>query len=224
MKSIIIIIPAKNPSDKIIEICKKISPKCGKIIIINDGSNKNLNIFKNLRLIKNSTIIKNKICRGKGYSIKKAVKFIIKQKIKCNGIITVDSDGQHCYQDIKKLIKKFQKKPNYILLGIRSFKFLNTPFWNFMGNKISAKIFKFFQKLDVPDTQCGLRAIPKKYFREMLEIPFDGFDFETAYLIKFLTKYSFKTISIKTIYENEKSNFLKFYDSSKIINLLLFYK
>ena len=42
-------------------------------MIINDGSNKKLNIFIKLKLIKNSIIIQNKFCRGKKYSIKKTI-------------------------------------------------------------------------------------------------------------------------------------------------------
>ena len=43
------------------------------------------------------------------YSLKKAFKYVIEKEIKVDGVITMDSDGQHLVEDVEKIAKKLKK-------------------------------------------------------------------------------------------------------------------
>ena len=91
-------------------------------------------------LIKKALIIKNKKNMGKGFSIKKAFRFILKKKY-IDGVIIADSDGQHSINDINKILKLYSKNSNKFIIGQRKFKFFKTPLRNFVEIQFQASYF-----------------------------------------------------------------------------------
>ena len=72
MEKVIVIIPAYNPNEKLIELVEKID---NQIIVINDGSREEREyIFK--KISNKAIILKNEKNRGKGYSLKKGFKYV----------------------------------------------------------------------------------------------------------------------------------------------------
>jgi len=210
-----LILPVKNPTKELLKIVNYFQNKV-KIIIIDDGSQINNQLFKLLN--KKILIIKNKQNMGKGYSIKRAFRFILKKK-NINGVIIADSDGQHSINDISKIIKLFSKNLDKFIIGQRKFKLLKTPFRNYIGNLISSLIF-FFKFRVFMDTQCGLRAIPLRYIKKSLKIEANDYSFEMQLLINFMSRNrnNLKLMTIKTIYKKTiKSYFDPISDSYSII-------
>ncbi len=210
-----LILPVKNPTKELLKIVDFFQNKV-KIIIIDDGSQINNQLFKLLN--KKILIIKNKQNMGKGYSIKRAFRFILKKK-NINGVIIADSDGQHSINDISKIIKLFSKNLDKFIIGQRKFKLLKTPFRNYIGNLISSLIF-FFKFRVFMDTQCGLRAIPLRYIKKSLKIEANDYSFEMQLLINFMSsnRNNLKLMTIKTIYKKTiKSYFDPISDSYSII-------
>ena len=210
-----LILPVKNPTKELLKIVNFFQNKV-KIIIIDDGSQINNQLFKLLN--KKILIIKNKQNMGKGYSIKRAFRFILKKK-NINGVIIADSDGQHSINDISKIIKLFSKNLDKFIIGQRKFKLLKTPFRNYIGNLISSLIF-FFKFRVFMDTQCGLRAIPLRYIKKSLKIEANDYSFEMQLLINFMSRNrnNLKLMTIKTIYKKTiKSYFDPISDSYSII-------
>jgi len=211
----VLILPIKNPSRELFKIINNFHNKL-KIIIIDDGSKINRHYFK---IIKNKVkIIRNKQNMGKGYSIKKAFGLILKKKY-LNGVIIADSDGQHAVSDINKIYNFFLKNPEKFIIGQRKFMFFKTPLRNYFGNLISSLIFLFRFNIYI-DTQCGLRAIPRKFIKQNLDIKANDYSFELRMLINIILneKSSLKFLKIKTIYKKKiKSYFNPLYDSFSII-------
>ena len=215
---IYIIIPVKNPDYEMIKILKYFKKKY-KIIVINDGSTLNGKYFRHLNS-KNVEILKNSKNMGKGYSLKKAIRKVIRRKI--DGIIQADGDGQHSINDINKVINCFKKNKSKIIIGQRELNFKNTPLRNYLGNKIASIIFNYGRKYKINDTQCGLRAIPKNKFSNCLKLRENNYAYETKFLSMFLSnKKNYKLIKIKTIYKkNTISHFKPINDSITILNSL----
>ena len=142
MNRLIVIIPSYNPNKELIEIVEMLNDKVSKqIIIINDGSKPENSIyFENLS--KKATILVNNINKGKGYSLKKAMNWILKNKENILGVITVDADGQHSPKDINKIAKRLKENSDNnqekIILGARNFKQKNVPLKNKIGNIINS--------------------------------------------------------------------------------------
>ena len=182
MKKIYLIIPIKNPTKEFLKIIKFFSNKI-RIIIVNDGSTINTHYFQKFNK-KNISILINKKNMGKGYSIKKAFKKILKNG-DASGSIVADGDGQHSKKDILKVYKMFCKNKNQVIIGQRKFELFNTPLRNFIGNKVSSFIVKIKYKQKI-DTQCGLKAIPIDLMKKSLTITENDYAFETKFLTTLL--------------------------------------
>ena len=215
---IYIVIPVKNPDNELLKIVKFFQKRY-KIIIINDGSTLNTNFFRYITR-KNVEILKNNKNMGKGYSLKKGIKRVIKRKI--YGIIQADGDGQHSINDIQKVINAFKKDKSKIIIGQRELNFKNTPLRNYIGNKIASFIFNYSRKNKILDTQCGLRAIPYSRFSECLKFKENKYAYETKFLLKFSNNTkNYKLIKIRTIYKKKIiSYFNPLNDSITILNSL----
>jgi len=67
----VIIIPAYEPSEEIIELCKQLSEYRWNIVIVDDGSGKEYRgIFDDCGLIDNVVVLRHAINLGKGRALK----------------------------------------------------------------------------------------------------------------------------------------------------------
>lgn len=229
-----IVIPAYNPNEKLIqsieEVCIHID--VSNIIIVNDGSNKELSIkiFKYIySKYNNITILNHPVNLGKGAALKTAFMYILMNFPKVKGVVTMDSDGQHSVEDVLKLLHIMQEKIdnknyNFLILGCRRFK--NIPFRSFIGNTISRYVYFLLTGKKLKDTQTGLRAISKKVMIESLKITYNRYEFETEQLlIAIENKIEIIEIPIQTIYydNNKSSHFNPFWDSIRIYFVLFRY-
>ena len=214
MKEIAVIIPAYNPDKILIEIVEELK-KYYKIIVVNDGSDYQYKkIFDEIS--KNVILKMHRTNCGKGEALKTGIKECIKQNLNIKGIITVDADGQHCIEDIKKIGEQLEKY-DCIIFGVREIS--KMPIRSKVGNTIVKKIIQIKYKVNVTDTQTGLRAIPKRYIEKFSKIKGSRFEYEIEMLKYILcNNEKFKETKIKTIYNKKnKSKFRIIKDSISII-------
>ena len=95
---IVAIIPIFNPDNNFYDFILEVKKYIQYIIIIDDGS-----LIPILINIKDVKVLRNKVNRGKGYSLRKAFKYAIKNNN--NLVITIDGDCQHDPKKIKDFIK-----------------------------------------------------------------------------------------------------------------------
>lgn len=229
----IIVIPALNPNQILLKIVSDLNVKLFdylntninyEILIVNDGSNnkKSLNIINDISLLKNTKIIHSKKNYGKGFALKKGIKYA-----KENGfdfVITADADGQHSTDDIIKIFKIISYNSKSYVLGVRKFDG-NIPFRSKFGNLITKFLFRRIFNTKISDTQTGLRAFSKSYYDKFLNLSESKYDFEMASLITASKNGEIVEVPIKTIYEpgNPTSYFRPLIDSSKIYSVILRY-
>ena len=222
MKNIPIVIPSYEPDERLITLCKELEEaKLTDVIIVNDGSGKEYDsIFNKIEKdFKYITLLKHDVNRGKGRALKTAFEYLTKNRNDILGCVTADSDGQHSVKDIERMQKALVENPKCLILGARDFNKDNVPFNSKHGNKITRIAFRFFVGVKITDTQTGLRAIPKDFMKELIDVKGDRFEFETSMIIESRNKYPIKEIEIETIYdskENHSTHFHGFKDSFKI--------
>ena len=71
-----------------------------------------------------------------------------------------------------------------LILGVRAFDQENVPAKSQFGNNLTRKVFRTLYKVDISDTQTGLRGIPTDFMKILLDVPGERFEFETRMLIK----------------------------------------
>ena len=229
MKKIPVVIPSFEPDERLIELLKKLAEEgIGPIYIVNDGSGKEYEeIFNKADAIiskLDGIVLKHEVNRGKGRALKTAFQYILNHCKEVEAVVTADSDGQHTPNCIKRMIEEIRNNKDAFVLGVRKFDLENIPWKSKFGNSITEKIFMYITGIHVSDTQTGLRGIPKKFMKELLEIREERFEFEMRMLVEATGKYQIIEVPIETIYdskENHQTHFRPFIDSLKIYNILL---
>lgn len=222
-----IVIPAYQPDEKLISTIKELV-KSGfdDILVVNDGSGESYNnIFETVEQIQECTLLCHSVNRGKGSALKTAIEFFLKNRKDREALVTVDADGQHLVRDIEAVSGAVLKSKK-IVLGVRNFSESNIPARSVLGNKITAAIFRLFFGMKIRDTQTGLRAFPKEYLSDMLEVEGERYEYETNVLLLMNRhRIPFDQVDITTIYieENKSSHFRVVRDSLLIYALILKY-
>lgn len=217
---IVPVIPALNPDDKLVKLVNELKKDYKDIIIVNDGS-KSDEIFKKL---KDCIILTHEVNKGKGEALKTAFNYYLDNlSSKYLGVVCLDADGQHLPADAINMSKLLEEKDKFIL-GTRLFNTKETPLRNKTGNRITSRVFKWLYKTYIKDTQTGLRGIPNRLIKELINVEGSRFEYELNVLIKLvkmkedIIEYDIKTVYLKD--SNKKSHYKVLKDSYQVYRVL----
>ena len=111
-----------------------------------------------------------------------------------------------------------KKHPDTLIIGSRDLS-TNVPLRSRFGNSITRVIFRFVTGLNVHDTQTGLRGLPKKLFKHLIELKGERYEYEINMLLQ-IDRWDVKylEVPIETIYSdgNKGSHFHPLKDSWRI--------
>lgn len=217
----IIIIPAYQPNDKLVQLINNINRKFKKdisVIVVDDGSGEQYStIFNEISSL--CVVLHHTVNKGKGRALKTAYQYVIDNfKDEKYIIVTVDCDGQHSLDDVIRLIEYNADHPDVLVLGSRK---LNNkvPLRSKLGNTITRIVFFIATHMFIYDTQTGLRSFSNDLIKYMLCIKGERFEYEMNVLL-YLTRLSIPIheIDIQTIYidNNSGSHFHTIRDSYHI--------
>lgn len=222
-----ILIPALNPSASLPGYIRQLRAKgLGPILVVDDGSRAEFaSLFEAVERIPGCYVLRHAVNLGKGRGLKNGFNWFLTHSActGCSGVITVDSDGQHSAQDVKKLAALLERHPNSLILGCRDFSLPQVPFKSRFGNRITCGVFRALHGTRLRDTQTGLRAFPRALTAAFLALPGERFEYETNVLIQAARqKIPFVETPIETIYlnGNAETHFRPVRDSLAIYKLL----
>ncbi len=199
----IAVIPSYEPDDRMINLLKELQDSFD-IIVVNDGSGKKYqDIF--LEAKRYATVLMHEKNKGKGQALKTAYKYI-KENYQSAVIVSMDCDGQHRVVDAIKLCDYVENNSNTLILGKR-LRDEKVPIRSRIGNEITRFIYRLITKIDVYDTQTGLRAFSSSLLDFLLSVEGDRFEYEMNVLLECTRRnIPIKEIEISTIYINNNSN------------------
>lgn len=224
---ICILIPSLNPDEKLIRTIDGLKEAGFKnFIIVDDGSDEvHQKFFPATDRENNFIVLRHSYNKGKGAAIKTAFKFIMKYSTTLDGVITVDGDGQHDPEDVKKCAEALLREGDKVILGCRDFSLSQVPARSRFGNNTTSLVFKILCGIEISDTQTGLRGFPIKHLPFLLNVRGDRFEYETNMLLRFKQAgIELFEVTIKTIYEEEgkhKSHFKTVRDSIRVYSFIL---
>lgn len=228
MDNYLILIPSLEPDQKLIELVKVIrrNDQHVPILIVDDGSGPEFQgIFQIVTEHFDCLVLTHDTNFGKGTAIKTALTKVLTDFPDVTWIVTIDSDGQHTYQDMLACLSKAQENPSSMILGTRTFG-KEVPLRSKFGNVLTRNILRLTTGLAIEDSQTGLRVFPRKQLPELLEIAGERFEYETNMLVE-AKKRNWSIISqpISTIYieDNASSHFRVFTDSIAIYGVFFKY-
>lgn len=213
-----VLIPAYEPSGRLISLIHDLIDTCGyKIIIVDDGSGEEFKHIFNTASSLGCTVLTHEKNMGKGIALKTGFKHI-KEINEDEGVVTADCDGQHLAKDIVKIADSIKKQNNSIVLGTRRFAG-RVPLRSRFGNSLTRTVFSFASGAKVYDTQTGLRGFSAQMLDWLCKIPGDRFEYEMNMLLEAVPAgYSFQEVDIETVYleQNKSSHFHPFKDSLRV--------
>jgi glycosyltransferase involved in cell wall biosynthesis len=223
---IVLIIPAYNPDRALLDISQDLADRgFGQIIVINDGSGEEYSeVFEGLTKNNRVTLLRHKTNLGKGGALKSAFQYVIKELSgRIVNVITVDADGQHRVEDVLSIARKSRIFPEQLILGVRDFSG-KVPLRSRFGNLLTQHAMRLVKRIDLDDTQTGLRSIPYGFLDSAVNITCNRYEFELECI--FLAKQmglEIVQVPIETIYANDNrlSHFRPIVDSMRIYFVFL---
>ena len=213
----IILIPAYQPGQALLEATRRLLTASYTVIVVDDGSGEEYNkIFSGLdprvKLLVHDTN------QGKGAALKTGFRYIKSHYENCI-VVAADADGQHRFDDIQRVTRSYRTHAGSLLLGVREFTQHDVPFRSKFGNELTRKVFSLVTRQSIRDTQTGLRAFDQSLLDFMLRVPGNRFEYEINMLLSASREgVTITEQPIETIYENnnESSHFKPIKDSLAI--------
>ncbi len=216
-----VLIPAFQPDEGLVALCRTLTEKNIPIIVVNDGSTEGTEYFQQLQQ-DGITVLGYAENRGKGYALKTGIKYM--QKAGFEGAVTADADGQHTVADILRIAGKMEECPGCLVLGARDVEQMIPR--SKAGNRLTRTLFRILHGIDLQDTQTGLRGIPLDTHTVpmLLNLPGDRYEYEMEMLLRSQELFPSGVIEIpiETIYidDNASSHFRPLKDGMKIYSVL----
>jgi glycosyltransferase involved in cell wall biosynthesis len=185
-------IPAYNEEKNIAKIIVKLKKTVDQIIVCDDGSTDSTSVIaESLGAI----VIKHPKNLGYGSAIRSI--FFKAREINTEVLVTIDADGQHKIEDVKKVIKPIVDGLADISIGSRFLKKSDsTPKYRKLGIKIITKLTNSSLSKKITDAQSGFRAYNNKVLQSLT--PSDsGMGISTEILIK-SSNLGFKIAEVPT--------------------------
>lgn len=221
-QKVAVIIPSLNPDDKLIQLLKALTVAgFSRLILVNDGSSEQYDAyFKQAEAEFSCTVLTHHVNQGKGRALKTAFNYLISQP-DCAGAVTVDSDGQHCLEDIIAVAKETLAHPDSLIMGCRDFsrKTGNIPARSRFGNVFTSRVLHLLCGISLSDTQTGLRGFSPITMRAFLSTKGERFEYEMNMILDAKEQHiSLVEVPIQTVYieENRSSHFNPLKDSLRI--------
>lgn len=165
-QKVLLIIPAYNEEDNILNTCKKIEKSKIKVdyIVINDGSKDSTSEICRKNKLPCINLVHN---LGIGGAVQTGYKYALEHDYDI--AIQFDGDGQHDINYVEKIIEPIINNEADFVIGSRFVEELSsfkTTGARRMGIKIISFFIKLFTKVKIYDTTSGFRAVNKKIIEE----------------------------------------------------------
>ena len=176
-------IPAFNEEKNISTIIRQLKEITDSIIVCDDGSSDKTGfVAKSL----GADVITHPKNMGYGSAIKSI--FAKTRDMNSDILVTMDADGQHQVDDLKKILEPVKSNTVDICIGSRFLKdnVENVPSYRKVGIKILTKLTNISLNNSISDSQSGFRAYGKRAIAEI--IPTDsGMGISNEILLKATT-------------------------------------
>lgn len=217
-----VLIPAYKPDDKLITLIEQLILSVD-VLVIDDGSGAEFfSVFHEAQQLGATVLNYDKNC-GKGAALKTGIRYLHEHE-QGTSVVTADADGQHSPQDILRIVEAMKEHPETLVLGVREIG--KMPTRSRFGNSLTRFFFRLITKLDISDTQTGLRGIPYTLFDRLLCVAGDRYEYEMNMLLSLRGwDVPFREICIDTIYvdNNSQSHFHALRDGILVFSRVLKY-
>lgn len=213
----IVLIPSFQPTGVLTVLAEQFREEGFEVVIVDDGSGEEYaGIFEACKAW--ATVVSYPKNGGKGHALKVGFSYI-HENYPQSVVVTVDGDGQHLYEDAKRVCEEVQKNPDCFVIGSRKLP-KSAPLRSRVGNVITRQLYRLATGIPVYDTQSGLRAFSSELLPQLILVEGERYEYEMNVLL-YLAKEKREVLElpIKTVYmdsKNSASHFSAVADSVRI--------
>jgi glycosyltransferase involved in cell wall biosynthesis len=215
-----VVIPAYNAEKTIPELLSQLAaldqpPE--NIIVVDDGSEDNTAQICEKH---NVRIIRNFENRGKGDVLKVGIRAFLEDS-QSDFLLCMDADLQHPVASIPDFLATASKKESKFVLGVRKDRLKSMPGHRVLSNLLTSQIISWISGQDIQDSQCGFRLIHKDVLRKV-QLTEKGYQLESEMILESAKEgFHIDSVSIPTIYNNEKSYIANVSDTYRFTRLII---
>jgi len=214
----VVVIPALNEERAIRTVAQDALAQGVKVIVIDDGS-----IDGTRAAIADLPVecIRHDRPQGKASALFDGFRRAL--ELGCDGVLTMDGDGQHAASDLPRLLAAARCYPQHIILGARLLGRDNAPGKNRFGNGQADFWVSWACGQRIVDSQSGQRFYPRQVVELALTLPHVGFVFESEILIESASRgIRAASVPIQARYDNDRraSHFKPFRDVMSITRMV----
>lgn len=234
----IALIPAYEPDEKIIKLTRELIEKGFDIVVVDDGSGPDYaETFE--AISQDAAVLTHSRNLGKGAALRTGLEYIGKYMAYAESVltpagtaeisggdavvVTVDADGQHLPEDVRRVAEIARRRPDALVLGSRALDG-DVPARSRFGNTVTRHVYSAATGVTIHDTQTGLRAFHCGMIPRLLEIEGERYEYEINMLLELVAE-GVPVIEerIETVYEdnNSRSHFRTVRDSVRVYKEIL---
>lgn len=216
----IIVIPAHNEAATITDIVRRTRQQAEAVIVVDDGSSDDTAALAEAA---GACLLRQTVNQGKGVALWLGMREALAQG--ADAVITLDADGQHCPEDIPKLLAVTQHQADRLIIAARLEHRERAPSLRRFANGMADFWISWAAGYPIRDTQSGFRLYPATFLRRA-DAPAGerrGFAFESALLIQAAQLGCYPVmVAIKTLYlpQGRPSHYRPWRDTGRIIVLV----
>jgi glycosyltransferase involved in cell wall biosynthesis len=214
-----VLIPAYNAAKTVGEVVRGAREQGADVVVVDDGSTDGTAAAASRE---GALVISHVRNQGKGAALQTGFAYALRTE--CEGVVTIDGDGQHDPHEIPRLIAEGRRQHAGLVIGNRLRDGAVMPPLRRWTNWLMSKVISRLARQPIPDSQCGFRVIRKEVLRGLPMLQGSRFDFETE-LILAAARQRWKTVSIpvRAIYRGEPSHIRPLQDALRFVLVVLRY-
>jgi len=211
-----VVIPAFNAAKTIGEVVRRAKAEGLDVIVVDDGSTDETAAVSAEH---GALVISHLRNQGKGCALRTGFAHALRSR--CEGVVTLDSDGQHDPSEIPQLIAAGERQHAGVVLGNRMVDGAPMPRARRWTNSLMSCLVSLRVRQRIPDSQCGFRVIRK----EVLDTVFlraRRFEIETELLLRASARrWKIISVPIRSIYRGQASRIRPVRDGLRFAALLV---
>ncbi|MBI3321872.1 MAG: glycosyltransferase family 2 protein [Candidatus Omnitrophica bacterium] len=199
-----VVIPAYEAGATIGELVRSIKAQGLIAVVVDDGSHDQTAAAASAQ---GALVISHLRNQGKGSALRTGFEYALRARY--DGVITMDSDGQHDPAEISGLIRAGEIQHAGIVLGNRIANDASMPIVRKWTNEVMSAIVSALARQRIPDSQCGFRFIRKEVLED-IPLRARRFDIETEFLVRAAARrWKIISVPVRSIYQPRQPSHIR---------------
>jgi glycosyltransferase involved in cell wall biosynthesis len=211
-----VVIPAFQAAKTIGDLVARVKPQGLGVIVVDDGSH---DATAAISSAQGALVISHVTNQGKGSALRTGFEHALRSGY--DGIVTLDSDGQHDPAEIPQLIRAGEVQHAGLVIGNRMTDGRAMPRVRRWTNEVMSAIVSALVRQSIPDSQCGFRFIRRELLQD---VPLRGqrFEIETELVLAAAARrWKIISVPIRVIYGDHASHIQPLRDAVRFAGVLL---